>query len=185
MKLVSHCLRVKIYIITHSDNSIHTAEKGPHRAGSPQSYGASMGTSFGTSFGIPFSPSTSATGSIASTFAVASPATSTAAPNLTSPNITTATVVEKPDTILVLKNLPFSLKQDQLQEILMAMNTTAPQSINLHFDNMGVFRGMAFIKYRALDDAIKVYEALNGYDVGGRKVRVEYKRKNKGQQTGL
>jgi len=34
-----------------------------------------------------------------------------------------------------------------------------------------------------LDDAIKVYEALNGYDVGGRKVRVEYKRKNKGQQT--
>jgi len=65
----------------------------------------------------------------------------------------------------------------------MAMNTTAPQSINLHFDNMGVFRGMAFIKYRLLDDAIKVYEALNGYDVGGRKVRVEYKRKNKGQQT--
>jgi len=61
----------------------------------------------------------------------------------------------------------------------MMMNTTAPQSINLHFDNMGVFRGMAFIKYRLLDDAIKVYEALNGYDVGGRKVRVEYKRKNK------
>jgi len=86
---------------------------------------------------------------------------------------------------LVLKNLPFSLKQDQLQEILMAMNTTAPQSINLHFDNMGVFRGMAFIKYRSLDDAIKVYEALNGYDVGGRKVRVEYKRKNKGQQTDI
>jgi RNA recognition motif. (a.k.a. RRM, RBD, or RNP domain) len=67
----------------------------------------------------------------------------------------------------------------------MAMNTTAPQSINLHFDNMGVFRGMAFIKYRSLDDAIKVYEALNGYDVGGRKVRVEYKRKNKGQQLGM
>lgn len=66
----------------------------------------------------------------------------------------------------------------------MAVNTTAPQSINLHFDNMGVFRGMAFIKYRLLDDAIKVYEALNGFDVGGRKVRVEYKRKNKGQQAG-
>jgi len=94
-------------------------------------------------------------------------------------------VVEKPDTILVLKNLPFSLKQDQLQEILMAVNTTAPQSINLHFDNMGVFRGMAFIKYRLLEDAIKVYEALNGYDVGGRKVRVEYKRKNKGQQSDI
>lgn len=90
---------------------------------------------------------------------------------------------EKPDTILVLKNLPFALKQDELQEILMQMNTTAPQSINLHFDNNGVFRGMAFIKYRGLDDAIKVYDNLNGYDVHGRKVRVEYKRKNKQLQS--
>eukprot|EP00026_Physarum_polycephalum_P006846 Phypoly_transcript_06899.p1 GENE.Phypoly_transcript_06899~~Phypoly_transcript_06899.p1 ORF type:complete len:561 (+),score=136.85 Phypoly_transcript_06899:93-1685(+) len=158
--------------------------KVAQKGGSPQSYGASMGTSFGTSFGgIPFSPSSTPSGSMASTFAVSSPAQSPAPSALTSP--AAAPPPEKPDTILVLKNLPFSLKQDQLQEILMAMNTTAPQSINLHFDNMGVFRGMAFIKYRALDDAIKVYEALNGYDVGGRKVRVEYKRKNKGQQTDI
>jgi RNA recognition motif-containing protein len=156
--------------------------KGAHKTGSPQSYGNSMGTSLGTSFGMPFSPSTP-TGTTAATFAVSSPAQSPAPSTLASP--APAPVVEKPDTILVLKNLPFSLKQDQLQEILMAMNTTAPQSINLHFDNMGVFRGMAFIKYRSLDDAIKVYESLNGYDVGGRKVRVEYKRKNKGQQTDI
>jgi len=86
-------------------------------------------------------------------------------------------VIEKPDTILVLKNLPFHLKQEQLHEILMSISTTTPQSINLHFDNLGVFRGMAFVKYHRLDDAIHVYEGLNGYDVGGRKVRVEYKRK--------
>jgi RNA recognition motif-containing protein len=84
---------------------------------------------------------------------------------------------EKPDTILVLKNLPFTLKQDQLQEILYSLSPSPPQSINLHYDG-GMFKGMAFIKYRLLDDAIKVYEALNGLDVGGRKVRVEYKRKN-------
>lgn len=84
---------------------------------------------------------------------------------------------EKPDTILVLKNLPFTLKQDQLHEILLSLSTTIPQSISLHYDNAGVFRGMAFIKYRQLDDAIQVYELLNGMDVGGRKVRVEYKRK--------
>jgi len=88
-----------------------------------------------------------------------------------------APVVEKPDTILVLKNLPFHLKQDQLQDILLNISTTVPQSINLHFDNLGVFRGMAFVKYHRLDDAIFVYEALNGFDVSGRKVRVEYKRK--------
>lgn len=146
---------------------------------SPQSFGGtSLGTSFGTNFGIPFSPSTPASSSLLT------PSSSlTSLTNATSSSTTISPTPEKPDTILVLKNLPFSLKQDQLQEILMAMNTTAPQSINLHFDNMGVFRGMAFIKYRLLDDAIKVYEALNGYDVGGRKVRVEYKRKNKGQQT--
>jgi len=141
--------------------------------GTAQSLGASLGASFGVSFGVPFSPSTPS---------------ASLPPMVTSPSATSTVaspIVEKPDTILVLKNLPFSLKQDQLQEILMAVNTTAPQSINLHFDNMGVFRGMAFIKYRLLDDAIKVFEALNGYDVGGRKVRVEYKRKNKGQQVDI
>jgi len=90
---------------------------------------------------------------------------------------------EKPDTILVLKNLPFTLKQDQLHEILLSLSTTIPQSISLHYDNAGVFRGMAFIKYRQLEDAIQVYELLNGMDVGGRKVRVEYKRKNANATT--
>lgn len=173
------------------------------------SFGASA--SFGTNFGIPFSPSTPVTtpnmlmgganaGNVMAMMSSSAPPSNGSGSGgggggggsggsglaaLASPNPAasiTSPTPEKPDTILVLKNLPFSLKQDQLQEILMMMNTTAPQSINLHFDNMGVFRGMAFIKYRLLDDAIKVYEALNGYDVGGRKVRVEYKRKNKGQQ---
>jgi len=163
-------------------NLTASVERG-HGKGTAQSLGASLaGTSLGTSFGgIPFSPSTP-TPSMPPSF-VTSPSGQSSAP--ATPTTVTSPVIEKPDTILVLKNLPFSLKQDQLQEILMAVNTTAPQSINLHFDNMGVFRGMAFIKYRLLDDAIKVYEALNGYDVGGRKVRVEYKRKNKGQQADI
>jgi len=171
------------------------AERAAGKAGqngeSPQSFGATgmlgaSANSFGTNFGIPFSPSTPAGSSLASASSSGGAGNGSGLSALASPNPAasiSSPTPEKPDTILVLKNLPFSLKQDQLQEILMMMNTTAPQSINLHFDNMGVFRGMAFIKYRLLDDAIKVYEALNGYDVGGRKVRVEYKRKNKGQQT--
>jgi len=99
-----------------------------------------------------------------------------ATPSITSP-VPSTPPPEKPDTILVLKNLPFTLKQDQLHEILLSLSTTIPQSISLHYDNAGVFRGMAFIKYRQLEDAIQVYELLNGMDVGGRKVRVEYKRK--------
>jgi len=104
------------------------------------------------------------------------PATPASVPNA-STLIPSTPPPEKPDTILVLKNLPFTLKQDQLHEILLSLSTTIPQSISLHYDNAGVFRGMAFIKYRQLEDAIQVYELLNGMDVGGRKVRVEYKRK--------
>eukprot|EP01112_Ceratiomyxa_fruticulosa_P004050 TRINITY_DN1439_c0_g1_i7.p1 TRINITY_DN1439_c0_g1~~TRINITY_DN1439_c0_g1_i7.p1 ORF type:complete len:467 (-),score=116.69 TRINITY_DN1439_c0_g1_i7:236-1636(-) len=85
---------------------------------------------------------------------------------------------DKPDTILVLKNLPFSLKQDQLEEILRPLSENVPQSVNLHYEG-GIFKGMAFIKYKHIEEAIKVFDALNGLDVGGRKVRVEYKRKNK------
>jgi len=107
------------------------------------------------------------------------PATPASVPN--TPTIpSTPPPPEKPDTILVLKNLPFTLKQDQLHEILLSLSTTIPQSISLHYDTAGVFRGMAFIKYRQLEDAIQVYELLNGMDVGGRKVRVEYKRKPAG-----
>lgn len=105
-----------------------------------------------------------------------------ATPSIPSPTPSTPPP-EKPDTILVLKNLPFTLKQDQLHEILLSLSTTIPQSISLHYDNAGVFRGMAFIKYRQLEDAIQVYELLNGMDVGGRKVRVEYKRKNANATT--
>ncbi|GAM17030.1 hypothetical protein SAMD00019534_002050 [Acytostelium subglobosum LB1] len=83
----------------------------------------------------------------------------------------------KPDSTLVLKNLPFNLKQVQLQELLETIIPAAPQSVNFHYDNVGVFRGMAFVKYRLLDDAVKVFDALNGADVHGRRVRLEYKRK--------
>eukprot|EP01113_Clastostelium_recurvatum_P050769 TRINITY_DN969_c0_g1_i1.p1 TRINITY_DN969_c0_g1~~TRINITY_DN969_c0_g1_i1.p1 ORF type:complete len:465 (-),score=126.80 TRINITY_DN969_c0_g1_i1:163-1557(-) len=91
---------------------------------------------------------------------------------------TPSTPSEKPDTILVLKNLPFSLKQDQLEDLLKPLSENLPQSVNLHYEG-GVFKGMAFIKYRQLEEAVKVFDNLNGVDVGGRKVRVEYKRKHK------
>jgi len=70
------------------------------------------------------------------------------------------------------------LKQDQLEDILRPLSENIPQSVNLHYEG-GIFKGMAFIKYKHIEEAIKVFDSLNGLDVGGRKVRVEYKRKNK------
>jgi len=50
-----------------------------------------------------------------------------------------------------------------------------PYAFNYHFDN-GVFRGLAFANYRTPEETDLVVSALNGYEVAGRKLRVEYKR---------
>jgi RNA recognition motif-containing protein len=84
--------------------------------------------------------------------------------------------LEKNNT-LVLKNLPFSLKTEKLQEILNKCEVK-PTSVNYHVDASGMFRGMAFAKYKNTDESSKAYELLNGLEVFGRKIRVEFKRKN-------
>jgi hypothetical protein len=76
---------------------------------------------------------------------------------------------------LVLKNLPFQLRQETLTDILNRM-PCAPASINYHYDATGAFRGMAFVKYATVDDAYKVFNELNGLDIMNRALRVEYKR---------
>lgn len=56
-----------------------------------------------------------------------------------------------------------------------------PYAFNYHFDN-GVFRGLAFANYRTPEETDAVVDALNGYEVAGRKLRVEYKRVLPGSQ---
>jgi hypothetical protein len=43
-------------------------------------------------------------------------------------------------------------------------------------DQQGAFRGLAFANFRQASDADAVVAALNGFDVQGRKLRVEYKK---------
>ncbi|CAB4406985.1 unnamed protein product [Rhizophagus irregularis] len=58
---------------------------------------------------------------------------------------------------------------------LNTLDIPKPYAFNYHFDN-GVFRGLAFANYRTPEDTDLVVSALNGYEVAGRKLRVEYKR---------
>lgn len=51
-----------------------------------------------------------------------------------------------------------------------------PYAFNYHLDPQGNFRGLAFANFRASADADAVVAALNGFDVQGRKLRVEYKK---------
>jgi RNA recognition motif-containing protein len=51
-----------------------------------------------------------------------------------------------------------------------------PYAFNYHLDPAGQFRGLAFANFRVAADADAVVAALNGFDVQGRKLRVEYKK---------
>lgn len=56
------------------------------------------------------------------------------------------------------------------------MSIPTPYAFNYHLDQSGQFRGLAFANFRAPSDADAVVAALNGFDVQGRKLRVEYKK---------
>lgn len=55
------------------------------------------------------------------------------------------------------------------------MDVPAAYAFNYHFDN-GVFRGLAFANYRTPEETEIVVNTINGLEIGGRKLRVEYKR---------
>eukprot|EP00998_Keelungia_sp_KM082_P005631 NODE_193_length_2367_cov_81.247768_g187_i0.p1 GENE.NODE_193_length_2367_cov_81.247768_g187_i0~~NODE_193_length_2367_cov_81.247768_g187_i0.p1 ORF type:complete len:718 (-),score=191.95 NODE_193_length_2367_cov_81.247768_g187_i0:136-2289(-) len=83
---------------------------------------------------------------------------------------------------LVLKNLPFQLKHDKL---LAQLNTFAvkPSYIRYYHDGRGMFKGIAFVKYKSPEAAEQGKALLDGIDIGGRKVRVEYKQKQGNADT--
>lgn len=78
-------------------------------------------------------------------------------------------------TAIVIKNIPFSVKRDSLLAILDNLDIPKPYAFNYHFDN-GIFRGLAFANYRTAEEADLVYQSVNGFEVSGRKLRVEYKK---------
>ncbi|KAK3825511.1 MAG: hypothetical protein J3Q66DRAFT_106140 [Benniella sp.] len=88
------------------------------------------------------------------------------------------TAEELADTIptaIVIKNIPFSVKRDALLAILDNLDIPKPYAFNYHFDN-GVFRGLAFANYRTAEETELVVNAVNGLEVSGRKLRVEFKK---------
>lgn len=78
-------------------------------------------------------------------------------------------------TAIVIKNIPFAVKKEQLVDLMTQMNLPLPYAFNYHFDN-GVFRGLAFANFTSADETAVVIESLNHYDLQGRKLRVEYKK---------
>ncbi|WEW56255.1 Peptidyl-prolyl cis-trans isomerase pin4 [Emydomyces testavorans] len=78
-------------------------------------------------------------------------------------------------TAIVIKNIPFAVKKEQLIQLMTEMNLPLPYAFNYHFDN-GVFRGLAFANFTSAEETATVIEVLNHFDLNGRKLRVEYKK---------
>lgn len=78
-------------------------------------------------------------------------------------------------TAIVIKNIPFAVRKETLASIMLDMHLPQPYAFNYHFDN-GVFRGLAFANFQSAEDTKIVIDAMNGMDVHGRKLRVEYKK---------
>lgn len=78
-------------------------------------------------------------------------------------------------TAIVIKNIPFAIKKEQLLDVMTKLTLPLPYAFNYHFDN-GVFRGLAFANFTLTDETLLVVNQLNGREIGGRKLRVEYKK---------
>lgn len=78
-------------------------------------------------------------------------------------------------TAIVIKNIPFNVRKETLQALMVELNLPQPYAFNYHFDQ-GVFRGLAFANFAHPEETKVVINAMNGMDVSGRKLRVEYKK---------
>jgi hypothetical protein len=78
-------------------------------------------------------------------------------------------------TAIVIKNIPFAVKKEQLVQLMTEMGLPLPYAFNYHFDN-GIFRGLAFANFTTPEETAVVIESMNHFDLSGRKLRVEYKK---------
>lgn len=78
-------------------------------------------------------------------------------------------------TAIVIKNIPFAVKKEQLVQLMTDLRLPLPYAFNYHFDN-GVFRGLAFANFTTAEETAVVIETMNHFELQGRKLRVEYKK---------
>ena len=78
-------------------------------------------------------------------------------------------------TAIVIKNIPFNFPSESLLAIIEELTLAPPYAFNYHYD-MRVFRGLAFANFHTPQETDACVAALNGFEIQGRKLRVEYKK---------
>jgi len=85
---------------------------------------------------------------------------------------------------LVIKNLPFKFKLNDLEKLLND-HQAKPKNVRLLRDDSGKFTGMAFIRCASKDDAQRLITSMHGLDIGGRNIQVEFKTKKQKKKNKL
>jgi len=75
---------------------------------------------------------------------------------------------------VVLKNLPWTIKYDDLHNLLHSF-THKPKSVRYVRNEKGRFSGIVMVKYETAEEAKEMYPKFQNLEVGGRVVSVEYK----------
>lgn len=81
---------------------------------------------------------------------------SNSSPN--SNNVSANIAEELIPTAIVIKNIPFAIKKEQLLEVIAKMDLPLPYAFNYHFDN-GVFRGLAFANFTTTEETTTVVQS--------------------------
>jgi len=99
-------------------------------------------------------------------------------PKVEEPKSIIEPTVEQSKNTLVIKNLPFKFKPVDLDKLL-TDNNAKPKNVRLLRDDAGRFSGMAFIRCSTKEEAQRLISNVNGLDIGGRTIQVEFKLKKK------
>ena len=86
------------------------------------------------------------------------------------------------NTTLVVKSLPFSVRNDRVLEELMKAKH-APVYVRPHRSERGVFKCVAFLKYVTRDAALKGKLELERYMLGNKPLKIEYKKRSRVAET--
>lgn len=80
---------------------------------------------------------------------------------------------------IIIKNIPFDYPEEGfVDKLFPQLGLVSPYAFNYHRDkNDRVFRGFAFANFKTADEAQIAVDKLNNYELGGRRLRVELKKK--------
>lgn len=83
-------------------------------------------------------------------------------------------------TAVIIKNIPLHWEPGRLLQLMSQMELPPPIALNYLYNNLDIFRGMAFASFASSDNTRQVVQELNHHRVSGRSLTVQHKRKRPG-----